>query len=568
MPDIQTIRRALISVSDKRGVVELATALHDRGIELISTGGTAAALEAAGLPVTAVESLTGVPEMLDGRVKTLHPAIHAPVLADRSKGEHMATLEELGHAPIDLVVVNLYPFEDAIADARDAGEAEIESIAVENIDVGGPTLLRAAAKNFDAVTVACSPESYTALLDEMHANDGGTTRRFRRRLAADAFARLAAYNAAIGDFLWTAVDQDSDAGADEPNTMPSAITLHATRVRTLRYGENPHQKAALYRIAGDTSASIAEAEQIAGKPLSYNNINDAAAALSIAVGLNRFAPDRPGATVIKHTNPCGMAVAADASTAVIAAVAGDPLAAFGGVLACTSLMDHHAAAALAEHASFLELVIAPSFDDSAAEVISERWPNCRLVEIGDIVNTTTAPLHIRAVPGGLLVQTPDEFMTAASEWTHAAGPDPDENELLAAELANIAAKHLTSNAIAIAGDINADRLGDLTVAIPGLRDLPDNAPPPGVMLVGAGAGQMDRVAAARIAADKAGTRARNAAAASDAFFPFPDAPKLLIDAGVNTIVHPGGSKRDDDTFKLCDERYTTCLITNTRHFRH
>jgi phosphoribosylaminoimidazolecarboxamide formyltransferase/IMP cyclohydrolase len=552
------VRRALLSVSEKHRLPEFARALHQREVELVSTGGTGRLLESHGIPHIPIETLTGSPEMLDGRVKTLHPLVHGPILADRSKPGHLATLERLEAAPIDLVAVNLYPFEQTIA-GQDASEAE----AAEQIDVGGPTMLRAAAKNFAGVAAISHASQYDDVLAELERFDGHTSLTTRRRLAFVAFQRLSRYDAAICEYLAGQVDHAGPTG-DSPHcergvtTLGSMLSIRVARTHELRYGENPHQQAAVYADHLPAPASITGASQLAGKPMSYNNFNDAAAALNAVVDLLRFDHEAAGACVVKHTNPCGLALAEDAETALLAALEGDPMAAFGGVLASNRPIDAAAARVLTEHASFLEVVIAPAIGADATRTLNAKWPNVRLLDVGSIdIGVTPAPL-MRSMPGGLLAQDADVAVPTPGEWSLAAGRRPDDAGSRAAALTSIAAKHLTSNAIAIGGPAvrrSGDRVGEL---------LGGDA----VMLYGAGAGQMDRVAACRLAIDKAGELARDAVAASDAFFPFPDGPHLLLDAGVTIIVHPGGSKRDDETFQLCEERGATCLITGLRHFRH
>lgn len=535
-PPIVPVRRALVSLSDKSGLDTLARGLHERGVELLSTGGTARAIESLGIPVTRVESLTGVPEMLDGRVKTLHPAVHAGILADREKPEHMRTLDEHAFAPIDLVAVNLYPFERAV---RDKPGDEIH--AIENIDVGGPTMLRAAAKNLRGVTVITDASQHAELLAELDAHGGATTLAFRRRCAARGFALLAHYNAAIASTL-------SGHAEEETPSVPEVITLTRDDAHPpLRYGENPHQHAGVYRSpASGAGASLIGATQLAGKALSYNNLNDAAGALRAVTDLTRLDLGAAGACVVKHTNPCGLAISSDTPGAIANAIAGDPMAAFGGIVAINTPLDEDAARAIIEHAGFLEVVLAPSVDAGAGARLAAKWANLRVLAVGAVQPDAPEPPQLRTVPGGALAQAPDTRLDPPSGWTHTAGPTPTDNTLRVAALAWTAAKHLTSNAVALAA--------------------PDAEGNP--MLVGGGAGQMDRVASCEIAVRKAGDRAKGAAAGSDAFFPFPDGPQVLIDAGVTTIVHPGGSKRDHETFDLCNTNGITCLTTGTRHFRH
>lgn len=528
------ITRALVSVSDKRGLDALAKALHERDIEILSTGGTATAIAEAGVPVTSVDDVTGFPEILGGRVKTLHPKIHGGILAKRDDDTHGAQMREHGIEGIDLVVINLYPFERTVA-----REGVTRDDAVENIDIGGPAMLRAAAKNHEHVCVVCEPLRYEALIEELRASDGRVSRETRRACALETFRRTSAYDAAIAAYL--ATQQPGD-----PTPLPERLSVDLRLVQPLRYGENPHQQAGVYRDAHTEPAegALVGATQHHGKELSYNNLLDASAAIGLARDLARISPDRACAAVIKHTNPCGAAVANDARRAVDLAMKGDPLAAFGGILALAGTFDSPSAERLAREDVFLEVVLAHAFEESALRILSERWKNVRLLSLGE------RPMHegvrVRSISGGVLVQQPDEGVPITAGWTHAAGPEPGAETLRQAGIVWTFAKHLTSNAIAIGGDASHE----------------------GVTLFGGGAGQMDRVASCRNAIQKAGKRAKGAIAASDAFFPFPDGPGLLIDAGVSVIVHPGGSKRDGETFDLCNARGVTCLTTGVRHFRH
>jgi phosphoribosylaminoimidazolecarboxamide formyltransferase/IMP cyclohydrolase len=517
------IRRALLSVSDKEGLVHLAKGLERRGVELVSTGGTAESLRRAGLKVTAVEEITGVAEMMGGRVKTLHPAIHGAVLARRGDEGDTRSLAQLGAAPIDLVCVNLYPFEDA---ARRPGVAGEE--VIEQIDIGGPALLRSAAKNHAFVAAVSSPRQYPALLEELTANDGATTAAFRRSLAAAAFSRTAAYDAAISAWM--------------ESTVPALALRYALR-RQLRYGENPHQAAALYVEPG-SGAGVAAARQVLGGELSYNNLLDASAALELVADLQACGGGRIAAAIIKHGNACGAAWDRDAARACDMASAADPRAAYGGILALGAPITAALAQAIAAGSRFLEVIVAPDADEAAAAVLAERWKSLRLLACGPIAPRDTARCDVRSIPGGLLVQSPDTAVADPAGWQRAAGSEPGAAVIDDAKLAWTLAKHLKSNAVAITA---------------------------GQALLGAGFGQVDRVTACRHAVERAGERLRGAAApvaASDAFFPFPDGAGILIDAGVRCIVHPGGSKRDQETIDLCAARGVTCLLTGTRHFRH
>jgi len=529
------VKRALLSVSDKSGLVEFARALASMGVELVSTGGTQRALADAGLRVRGVEELTGFPEMMDGRVKTLHPKVHGGILAVRSDAAHAKSMREHGIEPIDLVVVNLYPFEKTVA-----REGVARDEAIEQIDIGGPSLVRGAAKNHAFVAVVTDPAQYGAVLDDLRANGGATSVGVRERLAAAAFARTAAYDAAIAAYM-----------AGEPGSgLPERLSIDWPRVQALRYGENPHQQAAVYRDPAWRGPSVASAEPIHGKALSYNNLNDASAALALAMDLARTRPGWAGASVIKHANPCGAAVAPTALESVDLALAGDPVAAYGGIVAVATPndepLDEATAERLAQKGVFLEVILAPSFSEAGAKRLREKSANVRLLPVGSLRGAGGASgLVVRTIMGGALAQTADDAPVDPVKWEHAAGPLASESRLRDAAAVWAVARQLSSNAIAIGG-----------------------ADGGGVRLFGAGAGQMDRVTACRLATEKAGQRATGAIAASDAFFPFADGPEILIQAGVTLIVHPGGSKRDQDTIDLCERHGVTCITTGIRHFRH
>jgi phosphoribosylaminoimidazolecarboxamide formyltransferase/IMP cyclohydrolase len=531
------VRRALLSLSDKSDLIPFARALADLGVELVSTGGTATALAAAGIPVVPIESLTGFPEILDGRVKTLHPKVHGGLLARRDMKEHLDAMREHGIEPIDLVCINLYPFESTIARS---GVRDVE--AIEQIDIGGPSMIRSAAKNHAHVAVITSPSQYDAVANDLRQHRGCTTLALRRSLAASAFARTAAYDAAIAAWF--------DRSA--PREFPNVLNLTMFAAGELRYGENPHQRAAVYRDPRSAEPSVVAAKLLHGKPLSYNNILDAAAALEIVQDLADQVDGAHACAVVKHTNPCGAAIAADARAAFDLAYAGDPLAAYGGIVACSAAVDAHLAEALADEKRFLEVIVAPRFSDDAVALLAARSRNVRLLACGDVRHTSDRPMSYRSVPGGMLAQERDTLSVRAADLKVAAGPQPSAAMRADAAFALAVVKHLKSNAVCIAA---------------------------GRQLWGAGAGQMDRVASCRIAVEKARARLSGdvaaavgagavPVAASDAFFPFADGPQLLIDAGVRCIVHPGGSKRDADTFAACDKAGVTCLISGSRHFRH
>ncbi len=478
-----------------------------------------------------IADLTNFPEMLDGRVKTLHPAVHGGLLARRDSAEHMRTIEEHRITPIDLVVVNLYPFEETIARPGVTDED-----AIENIDIGGPSMLRSAAKNHASVTVACDPAQYDDILADLKAHNGATSYELRRRLAQAVYARTASYDRAIAEYM----AREHDA----PPALGPRIDLTYTRAAELRYGENPHQAASVYRDETYKGPSVITAQQLYGKPLSYNNLLDASAALELVLALRRAAPGGTNACVVKHTNPCGAARADTPASATKGAIAGDPLAAFGGILALDTEVDSAAAELICGPDRFFEVVVAPSFAGDALARLQARWAHVRLLAVGD-PDATPEPIEYRTISGGLLAQERDLKAPDTTTWVHAAGPAPSPETLRAGALLEAVVRALTSNAVCLGG-------------------AEDDA----IRLYGAGAGQMDRVASCRLAIEKAGDRARGAIALSDAFFPFSDGPQLLIDAGVTTIVHPGGSKRDQDTFDLCNARGVTCLTTGTRRFRH
>lgn len=539
MSDLVRIKRALISVSDKADLIPFARALASRGVELISTGGTAKALADAGLPVTPIDQVTGFPEMLDGRVKTLHPAVHAGLLAVRSQPEHMNALSAHAILPIDLVCVSLYPFERTIA-----REGVADHEAIEQIDIGGPSMIRSGAKNFASVAVITSPDQYDRVVSELSTHDGCTTLQMREHLAAAAFARTSEYDATIAGYL----------GKRARDAFPAMLAPRLIKHGELRYGENPHQQAALYVDTASQETSIARARQLHGKQLGYNNILDAAAALDLVAMLKGLDGNGPaqgrtgcGACVVKHTNPCGCAVSTDPASAIDAAIAGDPLAAFGGILALNCTLDLPGAERITREGTFFEVVIAPAFEPAAADLIAKRWANVRILETGPLKPSSSRAVELRSITGAMLAQERDTLVGQTAQWVHAAGPKPDDALLEEASVIEAICRALSSNAIAIGG-----------------REPTSNA----IRLFGAGAGQMDRVASCRIAIAKAGSNAKGAVVVSDAFFPFPDGPQLLADVGVRAIVHPGGSKRDQETLDLCDKHAITCLTTGVRHFRH
>jgi len=535
-----SIRRALISVSDKTDLVPFAKALADMGVELISTGGTAAALSKAGLKVIAVDQVTGFPEMMDGRVKTLHPKVHGALLGRRDLPTHMQAMKDHGITPIDLVCVNLYPFEKTILTPNISADE-----AIENIDIGGPAVLRSASKNFQFVTVITSADQYDRVINEMRANNGATTWELRRDLAASAFTRTAEYDTAISAWM----------GTRREEAFPAMLRLSYARVSDLRYGENPHQQAAVYKNPASAEPSVVSAEVLHGKELSYNNLLDGAAALELVQELHELNDQQATAAIIKHTNPCGAALAGTLTEAFERAHAGDPLAAYGGILAVNQMIDVETAKQICDGQKFLEVIVAPAIDSqpayepAALEILRNRWANVRLLATRGIRHTGHRKINYRSIPGGMLVQDRDMKLAHVHDWQHVAGPRPDDSLKADAMFAWTVVKHQKSNAIVIT------RSG---------------------RMLGGGAGLVDRVTACKIAIEKCGLTLRepesggSAAiiAASDAFFPFPDGPQLLIEAGVRCIIHPGGSKRDQETIDLCNQRGVTLLVTGVRHFRH
>jgi phosphoribosylaminoimidazolecarboxamide formyltransferase / IMP cyclohydrolase len=510
--DVLPVRRALVSVHDKTGLVDLARGLVDAGAEIVSTGSTAAAIRDAGLPVTDVSALTGFPEILDGRVKTLHPAVHAAILADRSKPEHLATLDEHGITPIDLVVVSLYPFRETVAATDDP------AAAIEMIDIGGPTMIRAAAKNFAHVGVVTGPDDYDLVLGHLRA-DGGLSERVRRDLAERAFATIAVYDAEVNAWFHRGWD------------FPPLLTPVYRKVMDLRYGENPHQAAAYYTdLAGPWG--IATARQLQGKELSYNNILDADAAWGMATD---FA--EPCVVIVKHTNPAGLAVSDSLADAYPAALAGDPVSAFGGIVAVNRPLDAATARQITE--VFTEVVVAPAIEDEARAVLGGKQ-NLRVLEVG-VVDRPRRPLASRGVSGGLLLQDADVMAEDESGWTVPTAAKPDDALLEELTFAWQVCKHVKSNAIVLTRDR---------------------------AVVGVGAGQMSRVDSVRLAVEKSDGRHTGAVLASDAFFPFRDGPDAALDAGIRAVIQPGGSVRDAEIVAACDERRVPMVMTGRRHFRH
>jgi phosphoribosylaminoimidazolecarboxamide formyltransferase/IMP cyclohydrolase len=532
---LRPIRRALLSVSDKTGLVEFARELVTKhGVELIATGGTRKALADAGLPVRDIAELTGFPEILDGRVKTLHPAIYAGLLAKRDKPEHMRTLAEHKLPEIDLVVCNLYPFEQTVAKP---GVTEAE--AIENIDIGGPCMVRAAAKNFAAVTVLVSYYGYQECLDELGKQGGQVSREFRLQMARTAFEYIKRYDRAIERYFQTidsSLRDEDSAGWDWQ--MPLLFDLRFP----LRYGENPHQRAAFY-LDEDVSSrpGIAIAQQLHGKELSYNNILDLDSALNLAREFTE-----PAAVVVKHNNPCGAATAPALADAFNLAWDGDPLSAFGGIIAFNQTVDPATASALMSGERFVECVIAPDYDPAALAALKGWKKNVRLLKTGPLAGPPQG-LDYRRVDGGLLVQTRDVGADDFGKWETRTRRAPTADELAALRFAWLVCKHVKSNAIVL-----ASRASHGT----------------GYQVVGVGAGQMSRVVSVEIAVRKAGDRVKGSVLASDAFFPFRDNVDAAAAAGVTAIVQPGGSQRDADSIAACDEHGLAMVFTGVRHFRH
>jgi phosphoribosylaminoimidazolecarboxamide formyltransferase / IMP cyclohydrolase len=522
------VRRALISVSDKTGLVDFARFLSDRGVMLVSTGGSAKALAAAGIAVIEVSSVTHFPEIMDGRVKTLHPAIHAGILARRDSVAHLTAASAHGIALIDLVVVNLYPFEATLASGAE------EAHLIENIDIGGPAMIRAAAKNFEFVAVVTSPGDYESIRTEMSEKDGALCRATRRRLASSAFARTAAYDGAIAGWMNRAAP------------LASRLILAGERKLPLRYGENPHQQAAFYAVpdsAGALRAGVATARQLQGKELSYNNLADTDAAYELVAEFSE-----PAVVIVKHANPCGVALGSDLATAYRRALACDPVSAFGGIVAVNRTLDAKSAALIIE--LFAEVVIAPSIEPAARELLAAK-KNLRLLEARALPDPAAPGLAIKTLAGGFLAQSRDDGRIAAKDLSLVSKRPPTEAEVADMLFAFTVAKHVKSNAIVYAKALAT---------------------------VGIGAGQMSRVDSSRIAAWKAKeageaagereARAKGSVVASDAFFPFADGLVAAAEAGATAVIQPGGSLRDHEVIEAADKAGLAMVFTGMRHFRH
>jgi phosphoribosylaminoimidazolecarboxamide formyltransferase/IMP cyclohydrolase len=512
------IRRALLTVYDKTNIIELGRKLREFDVEIVSTGGTMKELRKGGVEVKSVSDITGFPEILDGRVKTLHPKIHGGILARRDKGEHVSQLSMHNILLFDLVVVNLYPFEKVISSSEVS-----EEIALENIDVGGPTMIRSAAKNFPHVTVITSPDHYAALIEELAENNGATSLEFRSRMARTAFERTAAYDAAIASWF-----------KGDNGEFPGTLNLNYNFKSRLRYGENPHQKAALYEKQDYPYSSVAGGKLLSGKELSFNNLWDLEAALQMALDF-----DEPFAAVIKHTNPCGAAIGTTLSRAYEKALASDPLSAFGSVIALNRRVDMETAKLLHE-TQFVECILAPGFEPEAFDLL-EKKKGRRLVDVGELSRAPETDLEFRPVAGGILAQTQDRHKIVRDDLQFITDKQPTDEQIEELLFAFKIVKHIKSNAIVICKNLAT---------------------------VGVGAGQTSRVDSSIIAVRKAGGRAQGAVAASDAFFPMPDGLERLGEAGVTAVIQPGVSKKDPEVIEAANRLGIAMVLTGIRHFKH
>ncbi len=512
------IKRALLTVYDKQGIVEFGKKLVEYGIEIISTGGTMKTLQDAGIAVKSVSDITGFPEILDGRVKTLHPKVHGGILGRRDLPDHLAQMKKHGIEPIDLVVVNLYPFEK-VTENPDVSEED----AIENIDIGGPAMIRSASKNFAHVTVITSPDDYAELLAEMSSHNGDTTLEFRRRMAGLTFARTAAYDSAINSYF----NKDN-------HDFRSPITQSFRLRETLRYGENPHQKAALYESPNYRYSSIAKGRLLSGKELSFNNIWDLEAGLQMILDFKE-----PFAAVIKHTNPCGAAIGKTLAEAYRKALEADPVSAYGSVIALNRVIDMETAKLLHETA-FVECILAPGFDPDSLALLKTK-KNRRLLDIGDLKPSPAESFDYRPIAGGLLAQTPDRKDITCDDLQFVTIKKPSDHQIDELLFAFKMVKHIKSNAIVICKDFTT---------------------------IGVGPGQTSRVESSGIAVRKAGDKAKGAVAASDAFFPMPDGLEVLANAGVVAVIQPGGCKQDPEVIKAADQAGVAMVLTGVRHFKH
>lgn len=528
--EIPKIKRALISVSDKSGLEEFARGLADSGVQVFSTGGTRKHLESAGLEVHDVAAYTGFPEMMDGRLKTLHPKIFGGILCRADREDDMASISEHGIEAFELVVISLYPFEATIARP---GVTMPE--AIEQIDIGGPSLVRAAAKNHRFVSIATAPGQYAEILDSIRSA-GGPDLEHRKRLAAAAFAMTAKYDCAISGYFEQQLTGPQD--GDDGEGPPASICLTLKLASPLRYGENPHQPAAAYRWSQSSGPSLIDAKQLNGKELSYNNLLD----LDSALGIVRFVP-KPAVSVIKHNNPCGAAADEELAEACRKAMAGDPSSAFGSVLGVNRSVDAAMAEVLSEPGLFVEAIVAPGFDAEAVEILTSKpkWrKNVRLMEVCELGAVAGRPAY-RQVEGGMLMQTPDMGCTSEDEWRLVTESTASDAVMADLRFGWEMVRHVKSNAIVLCKDES---------------------------LVGVGAGQMSRVDSVEISIKKAADRASGSVLASDAFFPFPDSIRHAADAGVAAVIQPGGSKRDDEVIAACNEYNLPMIFTGRRHFKH
>ncbi len=517
------VKHALISVSDKLGLAGFARGLVEAGVEIYSTGGTRAHLESEGVPVVDVAVYTGFPEMMDGRLKTLHPLVHGGILCRHDNPSDMQALGEHGIKTFELVVVNLYPFQRTVA-----REGVTEEEAIENIDIGGPTMVRAAAKNHAFTTIATNPGHYSEILQQIVAN-GCTTLELRKRLAGEAFDHTAKYDTAIAAYF---------AGLRTEGSFPGHLSIGLSRKAVLRYGENPHQQAALYAKAESPAANLVSAIQLNGKELSYNNLLDLDSALGIVRGFSE-----PAASVMKHNNPCGAAVGDTLAEALAKGMEGDPLSAYGSVIGLNRVVDAETAEVLAKPGLFVEAIVAPDFTDEALEILKTKpkWKaNVRLMKVGDLGQSPERWVF-RCIEGGVLMQEADVAADPEADWTVVTEAQPPEAQMADLRFAWDIVRYVKSNAIAVCKDR---------------------------MLLGAGAGQMSRVDSVEIAISKAGDRVKGAVLSSDAFFPFPDSIERCAQAGITAVIQPGGSKRDPEVIEACNKLGIPMIFTGRRHFKH
>jgi len=520
------VKRALISVSDKSGLEQFARGLHDLGVEIISTGGTASLISSWDIPVVGISTYTGYPEMLDGRVKTLHPKIHAGLLAVRNNNEHMRQMKEKDIPFIDMVVVNLYPFEETIA----ASDVTVEK-AIENIDIGGPSMLRSAAKNSDSVAVVSSPTQYNEVLEEMEKSDGCVSSETSRMLAVCVFERTASYDKAISEYL---SGQFSSAKSSEKK-IPEVLDVRLKKVYDLRYGENPHQKAAFYRDTASRVEGVADAVQLQGKQLSFNNIMDIDSAMRMVVGF-----DKSAVAIIKHSNPCGVATANTLDKAYIDALDCDRLSAFGSIMAFNGPINGTTAELILKESNFIECIVAPGYDDKALDAFKSK-KNLRILQLPVMKNTSATEKDMKKVLGGMLIQDIDRKKVLVEDLKVATAEKPAKEVMESLIFAWEVVRHVKSNAILLCQ---------------------------GTRTVGIGAGQMSRVDSVITAVRKAGESAKGAVLASDAFFPVPDSIEEAHKAGISAIIQPGGSIRDSEVVAACDRLGIPMVFTGIRHFRH